>query len=61
MSGDEIYPSYTYETGSSPALRSIFGSMQVDVHERIRPLWGALIVDIGSNDGTMLRYFTDMI
>jgi SAM-dependent methyltransferase len=57
VSAAEIYPSYTYETGSSPALVEHFRQYAIDVLEKIRPPEKSLIVDIGSNDGTFLSYF----
>jgi len=57
VSADEIYPSYTYETGSSAALVEHFRQYAMDLDERLKPRLGSLIVDIGSNDGTFLQYF----
>jgi SAM-dependent methyltransferase len=58
VSGDEIYPSYTYETGSSPALVEHFRQYAVEVHAKIKPR--GLVVDIGSNDGTLLKFFQQL-
>ena len=57
VSGDEIYPSYTYETGSSPALVAHFRQYAIDIEARINPPQDGLIVDIGGNDGTLLNFF----
>ena len=57
VSGDEIYPSYTYETGSSPALVEHFGQYAIDIEARIKPPREGLIVDIGGSDGTLLNNF----
>jgi SAM-dependent methyltransferase len=57
VSGDEIYPQYTYETGSSPALVEHFQQYALDVYEKIQPNPSGLIVDIGGNDGTLLDWF----
>jgi SAM-dependent methyltransferase len=57
VSADEIYPSYTYETGSSPALVEHFRQYAVELDRRLKPLPGQMIIDIGGNDGTLLNFF----
>jgi hypothetical protein len=52
VSADEIYPHYTYETGSSPALVEHFRQYAADVVERAKLRPYQFAVDIGSNDGT---------
>lgn len=60
VSGDEIYPAYTYETGSSPALVEHFRRYAWDISKRLMLRSTDLIVDIGGNDGTLLSYFPDL-
>jgi hypothetical protein len=60
VSADEIYPQYTYETGSSPALVEHFRQYAIEVYNRINPRFGSLVVDIGSNDGTLLENFKSL-
>jgi SAM-dependent methyltransferase len=52
-----IYPDYIYETVSSLGLVEHFAAYAADVVARraIKP--GSLVVDVGSNDGTLLRPF----
>lgn len=57
VSADTIYPEYTYETGSSPALVKHFRNYAWDVIDRLKLPAESLVVDIGSNDGTLLWYF----
>lgn len=52
-----IYREYIYETVSSLGLVKHFGEYSSDVISQINPPKGSLIIDIGSNDGTLLRAF----
>ncbi len=52
-----IYPDYIYETVSSLGLVEHFDAYAADVLARVKPKTGALVVDIGSNDGTLLKAF----
>ena len=53
----EIYVDYIYETVSSLGLVDHFDAYAAEVLDRIRPPAGSLVVDVGSNDGTLLRSF----
>lgn len=52
-----IYPEYLYTTSVSKGLDRHFDDYARSVMERLRPGAGALVVDIGSNDGTLLKAF----
>lgn len=52
-----IYFDYLYETKTSLGLVEHFGGYAKDVLARVAPRPGSLVVDIGSNDGTLLRFF----
>lgn len=52
-----IYTHYTYTTSISPGLSAHFDKYAADVLERVQPKAGGYVVDIGSNDGTLLRAF----
>jgi SAM-dependent methyltransferase len=56
---ESIYIDYIYETKSSLGLAEHFQRYAEAVVQRIRPPPGALVVDIGSNDGTLLRFFKE--
>jgi SAM-dependent methyltransferase len=52
-------PSYPYTSGTTKVLRENFAQLRVEV-EQLYPLKpGDLVVDIGSNDGTLLANFRD--
>ncbi len=52
-----IYRDYIYVTTSSMGLADHFKNYAASVLDKIRPAAGGLIVDIGSNDGTLLAFF----
>lgn len=54
ISPETIYPDYLYETVSSPGLVEHFDAYARFIADQITPPPGSLIVDLGSNDGTLL-------
>lgn len=52
-----IYRDYLYETSSSLGLVDHFAVYARSILERLSPRAGALVVDLGSNDGSLLRAF----
>ncbi|MGP8281865.1 MAG: methyltransferase domain-containing protein [Desulfomonilaceae bacterium] len=52
-----IYRDYIYETVSSLGLVEHFRNYATDVFDKIRPSANGLVVDIGSNDGSLLSFF----
>lgn len=52
-----IYRDYIYVTTSSSGLSSHFGNYARDVLEKLNLGQGSFVVDIGSNDGTLLSHF----
>lgn len=52
-----IYRDYIYVTTSSLGLSEHFQRYSEEVLGRIRPSNGALAIDLGSNDGTLLKFF----
>ena len=52
-----IYPEYIYTTSISKGLDAHFRAYAESVVERVHPRPNAHIVDIGSNDGTLLKVF----
>jgi len=54
-----LYGDYIYVTGSSLGLADHFRSYARSVKERFSLKAGSLVIDIGSNDGTLLKHFKD--
>lgn len=54
-----IYLDYIYVTTSSLGLKEHFGEYAKQVLGRLRPAKGSLVIDIGSNDGTLLKFFKE--
>lgn len=54
---DEIYRQYFFETKSSPGLVDHFQRYADQVVDWAKPPAGALVVELGSNDGSLLRFF----
>ena len=52
-----LFENYVYVSGTSPVLVRHFEDYARAALERFRPAPGSLVVDIGSNDGTLLEFF----
>lgn len=52
-----LFENYVYVSGTSPSFVAHFESYAKSVLEQFMPAQGSLVVDIGSNDGTLLRFF----
>ena len=52
-----LYRDFIYVTSISLGLVEHFQGYVEDVLHRIKPPAGSLVIDIGSNDGTVLRFF----
>jgi SAM-dependent methyltransferase len=52
-----LFENYVYVSGTSPAFVAHFENYANDLLGRFKPAAGSLVVDIGSNDGTLLRFF----
>ncbi len=52
-----LFENYVYVSGTSPTFVEHFDGYANDVTRRFKPPAGSLIVDIGSNDGTLLSAF----
>lgn len=50
---------YSYVSGTSPVFVAHLRDCAASVIERFAPARGGLVVDIGSNDGTALRFYRD--
>ena len=54
-----LFEDYVYVSGTSPVFVRHFQDYARDILDRFRPPGGSLVVDIGSNDGTLLGFFKD--
>jgi SAM-dependent methyltransferase len=54
-----LFEHYVYVSGTSPVFVEHFRKYAAAVLGRLTPRPGSLAVDIGSNDGTLLRFFRD--
>lgn len=52
-----LFENYVYVSGTSQAFVRHFESYAATLSKRLSPLADSLIVDIGSNDGTLLSFF----
>ena len=54
-----LFENYVYVSGTSPVFVKHFEDYAAQILARYSPPGGSLAVDIGSNDGTLLRFFKD--
>src|SRR5262249_35439887 len=57
--GESIYVDYIYETKSSLGLVEHFRRYAYAVLDQVKPPPTALVIDLGSNDGSLLRFFKE--
>lgn len=56
----DLFTNYFYESNTSPGLVDHFEDYAKVVSEKCRLPAGALVIDIGSNDGTLLKHFESL-
>jgi SAM-dependent methyltransferase len=54
-----LFENYVYVSGTSPVFIQHFKNYSQDIINRYHPQPNSLVVDIGSNDGTLLSFFKD--
>jgi SAM-dependent methyltransferase len=57
IDSDTLWDSYTYYSGQAKGMPEHFAEMAERFRAKARPPSGALVVDIGSNDGSLLKPF----
>jgi SAM-dependent methyltransferase len=55
-----LYRHYVYVSGTSPMFVQHFHDYAADIRARFKVPAGAFVLEIGSNDGTLLRCFRDL-
>jgi SAM-dependent methyltransferase len=53
----DLWEDYTYHSGQTQGIVRHFQEMTEDIIAKYSPRKGSLVVDVGSNDGTLLRFF----
>lgn len=56
---DYLFRDYVYVSGTSPSFVRHFEEYAGNIIKRFQPKPRALVVDIGSNDGTLLKFFQE--
>lgn len=54
-----LFRDYQWQSGMSPTMMEHFRQYAASVCERLKPATESLVVDIGSNDGSLLRQFKE--
>src|SRR5262249_26475315 len=52
-----LFARYMYTSASAPGLDAHFKNYADHVFAKVQPPAGSLVVDVGSNDGTLLKHF----
>lgn len=56
----ELFKNYVYVSGTSPVFVEHFNKYAKSIVEKYKPKKDELVLDIGSNDGTLLKFFKKM-
>ena len=57
IDSDTLWDDYTYHSGQTKGIVEHFEQVAEKVVSRYRPATGSLVIDVGSNDGSLLRPF----
>lgn len=57
INSETLWDDYTYHSGQTKAIVEHFEEIAQDVIARYQPAPGSLVIDVGSNDGSLLRPF----
>ncbi len=60
IDSDTLWDDYTYHSGQTKGIVEHFEEIAHDVINRYRPSSGSLVIDVGSNDGSLLRPFKSL-
>jgi len=59
IDSSSLWDSYTYFSGDAKGMPEHFRQVAADIRARYQPAPGSLVIDIGSNDGSLLRPFLE--
>jgi hypothetical protein len=59
IDSDRLWDDYTYHSGQTKGIVEHFEEVAAQVIARYAPAAGSLVIDVGSNDGSLLRPFKD--
>ena len=57
INSQDLWADYTYHSGQTQGIVSHFKEVSEKIISKYSPTTGSLIIDVGSNDGTLLRFF----
>ncbi len=56
----DLWSNYTYHSGQTQGIINHFKEVSEKIITKYQPTPGSLVVDVGSNDGTLLRFFKNV-
>lgn len=59
IDSDTLWDDYTYHSGQTQGIIDHFKDVAQEIVQKFQPAPGSLVIDIGSNDGSLLRPFKD--
>lgn len=59
IDSEKLWDDYTYHSGQTKGIVEHFQTVADNVIARQKPAPGSLVIDVGSNDGSLLRAFKD--
>jgi SAM-dependent methyltransferase len=57
IDSDTLWDDYTYHSGQTKGIVEHFEQVADKLVSKVRPAAGSLVIDVGSNDGSLLRQF----
>jgi hypothetical protein len=57
INSKDLWSDYTYHSGQTQGIVKHFQEVSTQIISEFKPTPGSLVIDVGSNDGTLLRYF----
>ncbi len=57
IESESLWENYTYRSGQTQGIIDHFKETSDEIIKKFNPPGGSLVVDVGSNDGTLLRFF----